>query len=48
MGSSNELEGDGKSPKVNDEVGRAKSVSITSIVEGGGEVNGKTVSTYLT
>ena len=38
----------GSSPKVNDEVRSAKSVSSTSIVEAGGDANGKTFSTNLT
>ena len=45
--SSVELGGAGRSPKVNDEAGRAESVSITCNV-GGEEGNRKTFSTNLT
>ena len=36
LGRSDKLGGVGKSPEVNDEAGRAKSVSITGVVEVGG------------
>ena len=39
LGRSDKLGGVGKSPEVNDEAGRAKSVSITGVVEVGGEAN---------
>ena len=48
LDSSDELNGAGKSPKVNYEAGRAESVSIIGVVEVGGDENGKTVSTNLT
>ena len=48
LGSSDKLDSAGKLPKVNDETGRAKFVSITGVVEVEGDVNGKTVSLNLT
>ena len=48
LDSSDELDGAGKSPKVNDEAGRAESVSITDVMEVGGDAKGKTISTNLT
>ena len=48
LGSSDELDDVGKSPKVNNEAWRAKSVSIIGVVEVGGDANGKTISTNLT
>ena len=46
--SSDELGGVGKLNEVNDEARRAESVSITGVVEVGGQANGKTVSINLT
>ena len=48
LGSSNELDSTGKSPKVNDDAGRVESMSIIGVVEVGGDENGKTISTNLT
>ena len=48
LGSSDEFNGVEKLPEVNDEVGRAESMSITGVVEVGGDSNGKTISINLT
>ena len=45
---SNELSDAGKLAKVNDEARRAESMSITSLVEVGGDTNGKIVPTNST